>query len=86
MNILSSLRNLEKYSKTRCLTCDGEILIYLHYNGPCRPSEIVKNSKHSHVHVYNKIRQLLQTGVIKKIKIEKFGYYEYELNFDLFEI
>lgn len=67
MKLFTKIKSIEGESKTRILSCDGEIITFLFENGPARPSQIVLKSRHSHVQVFNKLKELNAIGLVDKL-------------------
>lgn len=82
--MFSLIRSLEDVAKTKIMNCDGEIITFLLENGPSRPSEIISNSRHSHVQVFNKLKELLASGLLDRFDGSESKLRLYKLNDDLF--
>lgn len=80
MNIFSAMKSVEVIAKSKCLSCEGEIITFLFENGPSRSGQIVKSSRHSHVHVYNKLRDLSNQGVLDRSYFDNIGHFVYKLS------
>lgn len=64
MRIFSAVKTIEKQIKSKCLSCEGEVITYLLENGPSRPREIIENCIHSPVSIFSKLKILSESGVI----------------------
>lgn len=65
--MFSLIRSLEYITKTKFMNCDGEIITFLFENGPSRPCEIISYSRHSHVQVFNKLKELTASGLLDRL-------------------
>lgn len=86
MKLFSAIKSVERICKSKCLSCEGEIITFLFENGPSRSGQIVKYSRHSHVQVYNKIKYLSDQGVIARSFGNGSGVNLYTLNPNIIEI
>jgi predicted transcriptional regulator len=66
MKTFTQIKFVQSLSKFRLLTCEGEIIAYLIENGPSRPRDILRNTRHSQVSVFNKLKQMSESGIIEK--------------------
>jgi predicted transcriptional regulator len=83
MKLFSALKSIERHVKLRCLSCEGEIITFLLENGPSRPNRIVSCSRYSNIYVYNKLKDLIDNGIVEKIKIQESARYLYKVNDDI---
>jgi hypothetical protein len=80
MKIFTHIKVVQSLTKSRMLTCEGEIIAYLIENGPSRPRDIVKNSSHSQVSVFNKLKEMSEAGILEKDAVPSIKSANYAIN------
>ena len=80
MKIYSLIKILEKKSKCKILSCEGEILTFLLENGPSRPKEIIEHSRHTNVAIFSKLNDLCHSGVLEKKSFDASNIINYSIN------
>lgn len=64
MGDMRSISRIESELRSRILTPEGEILFFLLEKGKAKTSQIIKNSKYSHGCIFQKVRDLEETGLV----------------------
>ena len=83
MKLYTLFKVIEKNLNSRCLSCEGEIIAYLHERGPSRAVEIIIASRHSDVNVFKKLKELKQIGALIHDKSIDIDAKKYDLSDDI---
>lgn len=58
------MRSIEDSVRSKLITCDCEIILFLYYNEACAAGDMFEASRHSSTSFYGTLKRLAATGVI----------------------
>lgn len=85
MRLFSAIKVIETQFKFKFMSCEGEIVSFLLENGPSRPREIISNCRYSQVSIFSKLKDLSESGWIKKESFKHSRQSLYSLDHNLLD-